>query len=459
MSAHGERGARAARVGAWLRRSGARGDGGGGAAAPAKQARYAPADWAPIAASRAARDTSNPIRKIVDQMMIKPETDKPPIPLSIGDPCTDGNLLPPAELDAALQKAITEHKHNGYPPSAGVPEAREAVAKRFPGHASHPCTSNDVFIASGASHALQMAFDALLNPGDNILLPQPGFSLYKTICDSKGYQTKWYNLRADAGWECDLDSMRAQIDSRTRAIFINNPSNPCGSNFSRAHVEAIVRLAEEARLPLISDEIYADMAFAGGVFTSAAAVSERVPVLVVGGIAKQYVVPGWRLGWVVVHDRAGLMAEVRTALLALSTIILGPCSVVQAAVPAALFDTPQKWYDGLIGTLGRHAEITYDALAAINGLTPVRPQGAMYVMVGIDMKRFPGFQSEVEFSRELLREQAVMVLPGSVFGIKDYFRVVFTKPEEKLREAYARIAEFCAKHRDTTPGKPVFVSQ
>lgn len=410
----------------------------------AKKARVS--EWAPIVMSRAAQQTSNPIRKIVDQMLIKPETTKEPIPLSIGDPCTDGNLLPPESALDALCTNIRSAKYNGYPPSAGYPEARKAIAKRYPGHAKFPISGDDVFLASGASHAIQMAFDALLNPGDNVLLPCPGFSLYKTLCDSKGYDARFYKLRPEDGWQCDLADMRAQVNNRTRAIFINNPSNPCGSNFTREHVEAIVALAEELRLPIITDEIYADMAFDGGFF-SAADLSEHVPVVVIGGLAKQYVIPGYRLGWVNVHDRNGIMKDIRTGLMQLSTMILGPCSLVQSAVPAFLEATPEKWYKDLIGTLGRHAQITYDELSKIPGLQPIRPRAAMYVMVAIDIKRFPAFTSEIDFSRALLREQAIMVLPGSCFGAENYFRVVFTKPEEKLREAYSRIAEFCAKHR------------
>lgn len=412
---------------------------------PPKKARAS--DWAPIVMSRAARETSNPIRKIVDQMMIKPETTKEPIPLSIGDPCTDGNLLPPEPALDALCANIRSAKYNGYPPSAGIPEARNAIAKRFPGRAEFPITGDDVFVASGASHAIQMAFDAMLNPGDNILLPCPGFSLYKTICDSKGYDARFYKLRPEDGWQCDLADMRAQVNNRTRAIFINNPSNPCGSNFTREHVEAIVALAEELHLPIITDEIYADMVFDDGKFFSAADLSERVPVLVIGGLAKQYVIPGYRLGWVALHDRNGIMKDIRTGLLQLSTLILGPCSLVQSSVRAFLESTPEKWYKDLISTLGNHASITYDELSKIPGLNPIKPRAAMYVMVAIEIEKFPGFKSEIDFSRALLREQAIMVLPGSCFGADNYFRVVFTKPEPKLREAYSRMAEFCAKHR------------
>eukprot|EP00754_Rhynchopus_humris_P045831 Rhum_TRINITY_DN5322_c0_g1::Rhum_TRINITY_DN5322_c0_g1_i1::g.17180::m.17180/K00815/TAT; tyrosine aminotransferase len=405
------------------------------------------AEWTPCKAATAAVNTSNPIRKCVDQMLLKPETDKAPIPLSIGDPCTDGNLLPPVEVTAAIKKLAEENKFNGYPPSAGYDFARESIAKAFPGNKAKPCGANDIFITSGASHAIQMVFDAFLEPGDSILLPNPGFSLYKTICDSKGFKADFYPLLAEKNWECDLDAMRKLVNPRTKAIFITNPSNPCGSNFSAAHLKDIVALAEELKLPIISDEIYDGLVFEGETFTSIAALSENVPVVVLGGLAKRYMVPGWRLGWLALHERHGAFAEIRPAMLALTTLILGPNSMTQAAVPAFLEETPESYHESVRKTLGDHAKITYEAMEKIDGLTPVKPQGAMYCMVGIDLAKFPGFESEIDFSRELLREQAVMVLPGGCFMASNFFRIVFTKPQEKLVEAYSRIAEFCDKHR------------
>eukprot|EP00755_Sulcionema_specki_P005519 Sspe_Gene.4885::Locus_1613_Transcript_1_1_Confidence_1.000_Length_1361::g.4885::m.4885/K00815/TAT; tyrosine aminotransferase len=413
----------------------------------ASSASKRPKEWGTIPKTRCAAETSNPIRKIVDQMVLKPETTKEPIPLSIGDPCTDGNLLPPQSTLDALVDITKKCLKNGYPPSAGYDDAREAVAKRYPGHAKHPCDKKDVFLASGASHAIQITFDALLEPGDNILLPCPGFSLYQTICDSKGYKCKFYSCVPERSWECNLDEMRAAADERTKAIFITNPSNPCGSNFSRKHLQDIVRLAEELKLPIVSDEIYTDMVFEGETFTSVAEISETVPCIVIGGIAKQYIVPGWRVGWAIIHDRNGVLSEVRQGFLDLTTLILGPNSLIQAVLPTMLSETPKEYYNDLNKTLSRHAKLTYDVINGIEGLRPVKPQGAMYLMVGIDMARFPAFKTEVEFSRELLREQAVMVLPGSVFNIQNFFRIVFTKPEQKLVEACERIKEFCDKYR------------
>ena len=286
-----------------------------------------------------------------------------------------------------------------------------------------------------------------MNPGDNILLPKPGFSLYKTICDSKGFESNFYDLVPEKNWECNLVDMKAKVNSKTKAIFINNPSNPCGSNFSREHLLDIVKLAEELKIPIISDEIYDGMVFEGETFTSITTLTTTVPVLVIGGIAKQYVVPGWRLGWLVVHDRSECFKEIKSAILSLTTLILGPNSAIQAALRSILFDTPASYYKELISTLNKHANLVYAEIEKIDGLTPIKPQGAMYVMVGIDVAKFPSFKSDIDFSRELLREEAVMVLPGSCFLIDNYFRIVFTKPEEKLQEACSRIAEFCARHR------------
>lgn len=439
-----------------------------------------------ITSSIQSKRTSNPIRKIVDQLKLPPNPSKKMIPLSIGDPTVFGNMPQPRELLDAVHASIDAGKFNGYAHSCGYPEARKAVALRYArmlsqSHASfvsmHPhlahhepksnshvlanllhldthATENrfsvhedDVVLASGCSGALEMAVSVLANEGDNILLPCPGFSLYKTLCDSKGIETRFYSLRPDADWEANLEEMRNLINDRTRAILVNNPSNPCGSVYNALHLQAILAIAHEHRLPVIADEIYADMVFSGSTFFAMAALTNNVPVLHVGGIAKQYLVPGWRMGWVIVTDPVGAMDEVRAGLLALSTVILGPNTLVQGALKDIFEKIPDSFYSGLNKTLEHHAEYSAQRLSKIPGLRVVVPRGAMYLMVGIDLEYFSDFADDVDFTRKLIVEESVMVLPGQCFGIPNFFRIVFCPPHEILEEAYDRIEGFCDRHR------------
>ena len=150
-----------------------------------------------------------------------------------------------------------------------------------------------------------MSISALANPGDNILVPRPGFPLYKTLANGLGINTKEYNLLPLKGWECDLEHMEAMIDENTKAILVNNPSNPCGSVFSQDHLLQILALADKYKVPIIADEIYEHFVFsgAGKKYVPMASLTTTVPVLSCGGLTKRYLVPGWRLGWITIHDR------------------------------------------------------------------------------------------------------------------------------------------------------------
>jgi tyrosine aminotransferase len=173
----------------------------------------------------------------------------------------------------ALVANVKAKKANGYAPSTGTAAARAAIAERSSEPEVHlSYTANDVIIASGCSGALALVIQAIANAGDNILIPRPGFSLYLTLCGHDNIEARHYNLVPERSWECDLAQMEALIDAKTRAVLINNPSNPCGANFSREHLEAILRLCEKHRVPLIADEVYADMVFSDQTFYPAAAV-------------------------------------------------------------------------------------------------------------------------------------------------------------------------------------------
>lgn len=403
-------------------------------------------DWF-IPSSLASSRTLNPIRAIVDRLVVPTGTDKKLLPLSIGDPTVFGNLQPPESAIQELTRIIQSGKANGYAPSTGTKEARSAIARRYT--SSSPfgeLAPDDIMICSGASGALQIAMDACLNAGDNILLPRPGFSLYATIAGYLNVEVRYYDLLPDHNWECDLQQARSLVDERTRAILINNPSNPNGSNFKRTHLEQIVAFAEEMKLLIISDEIYADMVFEGHEFVPIADLSKEVPVIACGGIAKQYVVPGWRIGWLLFHDRAGRLRTVRDAAIRLTQIILGANTIVQALLPSMLLDTPKEYYVALNHTLEVQSLFLYNEINRIPGLQAIEPQACMYLMVRIDVEKFPNFSDDVEFSKGLLQEQMLFVLPGSCFLADNFIRLVTCAPKHILEDAIARLRKFAEAH-------------
>ena len=396
--------------------------------------------------------TCNPIREVVDQIKRPENPVKEMIPLALGDPTVFGNFHSPEVLKNAIETNLRTERFNGYCPSTGRPEARAAIATFYQTPTS-PLTPDDVIITSGGSGALEIAMKALLNPGDNVLLPQPGFALYQTIAEHYGSKCKFYNLTPETGWECDLKQLESLIDSRTKCILINNPSNPCGSVFSKTHLEAILAIADRHKVPIISDEIYAHMCFTGSTFHHVASLTSTVPVLSIGGMAKEFLVPGWRVGWITIHDRNGALSNIRAGLTKLTQVIIGANTLAQSTLPAIL--TPNEANGDAasmrahnteyVSRLEAHATLTCERLEAVEGLRVVRPGGAMYVMVGIDVDRLEGITSDVDFAQELLTEECVFVIPGSCFRMDNFFRVVFSAPTEKLEEAYDRIAAFCAK--------------
>lgn len=214
---------------------------------------------------------------------------------------------------------------------------------------------------------------------------------------------------------------------------------------------------------MIADEIYGGMVFETDAFVPAALLASHVPVLSVSGIAKQWLVPGWRVGWVLIHDPLGVLGHVRTGLLALTTTILGANSVVQVrhvtclqvsiltrviqgALPRILRDTPAEFYAETNTKLKTQAEYLVSRLSHVPGLRCIAPQGAMYMMLGIELQQFRDIADDMNFALELLREQSLAVLPGQAFRMKNYIRLVTCAPLDVLTEACNRIEEFCRTH-------------
>ncbi|KAI8870230.1 tyrosine aminotransferase [Ramicandelaber brevisporus] len=447
------------------------------------------AEWKLIPASTAAASTVNPIRKTAAKLRAliaaaeaeaeaaatqaagtqvaavltsstsasaEPKEKKKQISLSIGDPTIFGNFkTDPAVVDA-VSRALHSYQANGYTHECGTTEARNAVASKF-STVEAPLTGNDVILTSACSGALELAIGVLANPGQNILVPRPGFPLYQTICGNKGIEARQYSLLPHQDWQIDLSDLAAQIDDKTAAVIITNPSNPCGSVFTRNHLLEIIAVCEQHKVPIIADEIYADMVFknAGGEdgasseFWTVARLTRNVPVLSVGGLAKQYLVPGWRMGWILVHDYTPnkVLSQVRDGIAALATLILGPNSLIQAALPDILHKTPATFLHDTLAQLEANALLSKKHLSAVPGLAPVMPQGAMYMMVEILPADFDGIEDDIDFAGKLAVEQGVVVLPGQCFDCPNFFRICLAPPADVLAEAYVRIAEFCDKHR------------
>eukprot|EP00455_Lapot_gusevi_P028535 TRINITY_DN3047_c0_g1_i5.p1 TRINITY_DN3047_c0_g1~~TRINITY_DN3047_c0_g1_i5.p1 ORF type:complete len:376 (-),score=117.00 TRINITY_DN3047_c0_g1_i5:440-1567(-) len=368
---------------------------------------------------------------------------------SIGDPALYG-MHPNSDILEAVQDETKSVAHHGYPPAVGYEFARKAVAEKYSqGEASYK--SDDVVLTSGCSLALDLAIQTLADPGENILVPTPGFSIYVTSCAHHGIEPRCYKLLSEQGWEMDLAQCESLIDDKTRGILVNNPSNPCGSVWTEAHMRDILALAARHNLPIISDEVYADIVFpstvaAGIRFISFASISTNVPILTTSSMSKQGLVPGWRLGWLLLHDPTHVMEQIRVGLVQIAQMIFGPNSMAQAALPRLMQLMTPEYMASLAGTLQRQADVLIHQLRTIPQLTFVEPQGAMYVMVGLKLAEFRDIESDIDFCQKLLAEQSVAALPGSCFRQPNFIRLVFCVAEDVLVEAGQRIAQFCADH-------------
>lgn len=385
-------------------------------------------------------------------MNLTPNPQKTMISLSIGDPTIFKNLKTDQSVVNAVVEAVKSYNYNGYAPSTGYNEARQAIAKHVSGtNMKFKVKAKDVVICSGCSHALELCITVLANPNQNILIPRPGFPIYKTIADCLQIKCKYYNLLPENNWEIDLNHLESKIDENTAAIIINNPSNPCGSVYSKNHLLKVLEIAAKYCIPIISDEVYDYFVFKGHEFHSLGSLSENVPILTCGGLTKRFLVPGWRLGWIVIHDRHNAFEnEIYNGLLGLSQKIMGSNTLVQGSLPAILEMTPRSFLDETIAVVEENAKLTYDLLSSTPGLRPIMPNGAMYMMVAIDMNKFPEFENDAQLVERMVSEQSVFCLPGMIFQIPGFVRLVLTIPEQDMREACMRIKEFCLYHYKPT---------
>lgn len=403
--------------------------------------------WSGVPSSAKSKRTVNPIRAIVDSLKIPKNPPKPLLRLSLGDPTVFGNMNVPDSVVDSICANVRAKRCNGYLPSNGLPAARAAIAKKFSSKES-PLTADDVIINSGASGAVRMCIETLLNPGETILLPKPGFPLYETCAVSHGANVRYYSLVPSLGWQADVKELDKLVDAKTRVLLINNPSNPCGSVFSEAHLRELAAFAARHRLVIVADEIYADIVFPGESFIPIASVSTEAPVLSIGGLAKQYAVPGWRVGWILLHDRKGRLGDVREGLLNMTRLILGANSLVQHSIPDMLHKTDTKYYTAFNKQLEDQAKAFTDVFAQkdVPGIKLIKPQGAMYCMLEVDPAAFEDVKDGTVFAQKLLEEEFVFVLPGACFMSPQHFRCVFLAPEKTLQEAANRIVDFATRH-------------
>ena len=361
--------------------------------------------------------------------------------LNVGDPNIFDFVTPP-HLIEAVHKAMRDNK-NGYAPSPGIPQALEAIR----GEAARKGISSvrDVFVTSGASEAVDMCLTALVNPGENILTPSPDYPLYSAVLSKLGIPVVTYNLNEDDGWQPDLIDLQRKITGRTRAIVLINPNNPTGAMCSRRMLEQLAELARRNNLIVFADEIYDKLILDGSESShqvSIAAVAPDLPVVTFGGLSKNYLAPGWRIGWGIVSGDAAAVTPYVEGIHRLLRSRLCANHPEQYAIKVAL-EGPQDHLSEVRNKLRARRDLTVRWCNSTPRRSCVAPRGAFYAFPRLDIK-----EGDDVFVKELCRQKHVLVVHGSGFGQKPgtrHFRLVFLPDEPTLSRAYAAIGEFIAE--------------
>ena len=360
--------------------------------------------------------------------------------LNIGDPL-QFDFSTPSHIIEATYQAMLAGK-TGYAPSSGVEEAMQAIRDE----AARQGIQNvqDVFVTSGVSEAIEIALASLLNPGENLLIPSPGYPLYQATLTKFGVEAVPYYLDEGNGWQPDPDEIARRINDKTRGIVVVNPNNPTGVVHSREALLGILDLVARHGLVAFSDEIYSKLVLDPASYVSLASLAPELPVITFNGLSKAYLVPGFRIGWGILSGEGSSVADYQEAIGKMLRVRLCANHPEQFAIRPAL-EADQGHLPEVIEKLRRRRDLTDSLLNSIPGISCVRPQAAFYAFPRLEI---PG--SDQEFIADLIRETGVVVVPGSGFGQQPgtkHFRMVFLPPEETLRQALQHIGDFVRSRR------------
>ncbi|MBL8370169.1 MAG: pyridoxal phosphate-dependent aminotransferase [Burkholderiaceae bacterium] len=363
-----------------------------------------------------------------------------------------GNLAPfgfdaPEEIQQDMIRNLPNSA--GYSDSKGIFAARKAVMHYTQQQQVQGVTLEDIYLGNGASELIVMAANALLDNGDELLVPSPDYPLWTAATSLSGGAPVHYRCDEGNGWQPDLADMRAKITPRTKGIVVINPNNPTGVLYSDELLRGIVALAREFGLVLLADEVYDKVLYDGVRHTAMASLSTDVLTLTFNSLSKAYRSCGYRAGWMVVSGPKEIARDFIEGLNMLANLKLGSNVPGQWAIQTALGG--YQSINDLVkegGRLRRQRDLAYELITAIPGVSCVKPQAALYMFPRLDPQIYP-IDDDRQFFMEVLRATRVMLVQGSGFNYPDnqHFRIVFLPHEDDLREAIGRLARFLEAYR------------
>lgn len=361
--------------------------------------------------------------------------------LNTGNPAAFGFTLPDSVRGALLEgldRAVA------YSDSRGMPDVREAVLAYHRGKGLTHAQMEDVFIGNGVSEMAEMSVMAVMDPGDEMLVPCPCYSLWSNSLRLAGSVPVFYRCDEAKRWMPDTDDIRSKITDRTKAILLINPNNPTGVLYDDDTMKEILQIAREHELIVFSDEIYDRLVMDGKQHHSAAALAPDLPVITFNGLSKSHIICGFRCGWMVLNAPGDELHEIRDALERLSSMRLCGNTLSQLAIPAALHD-PESTEHMLVpgGRLFEQRKAVLDVIEKADGLSVVPNDAAFYVFPKYDKERFH-ITSDKDFGMGVLKNKHILIVPGSGFGWpdNDHFRIVMLPEPEELSKAVQAIADY-----------------
>lgn len=367
--------------------------------------------------------------------------------LNIGNPAPFGFEAP----EAVLKDMFSNLPYaQGYSDSKGIYSARTAVSQYYESRGIRNINVDDVFIGNGVSEMISMTLTALLDDGDEILIPSPDYPLWTGATTLAGGTAKHYRCVEDEGWMPDVEHMASLITERTKAIVIINPNNPTGAVYSRQVLMDVVDLARRNNLMLMADEIYEKITYEGARHINLAGLSDDVLTLTYSGLSKAYRVAGYRTGWVAISGPKHRAKDFIEGLTLLSNMRMCANVPGQHAIQTALGG--HQSVNELIlpgGRLLEQRNIAQKLLAQIPGVSVQPAQGALYLFPRLDPEMYP-IADDQQFVIELLRQQKILVSHGGAFNYPhtDHFRLVTLPSVDDLEEGISRIADFLEDYRE-----------
>jgi alanine-synthesizing transaminase len=385
-----------------------------------------------IIPSRRTENVTYAVRDIVVLAKKTAATGKEMQWLNIGDPLKY-DFKTPVHMIEAVSKAMNEG-FNGYSDSSGIDEALDAIKRRAESQGIK--NIQDVIITNGGSEAIEICLTSILNPGDNILTPSPGYPLYEAIINKlEGKEIK-YELDEENDWQPNVVDMEAKINDRTKGIVLINPNNPTGSVCNRETLTQIIEVARKHNLVIYSDEIYDRLLFDDSEHISIASLADDLCFVTFNGISKNYMAPGWRIGWAIISGPKEICNDYTEAINKFTRARLCSNHPMQFAIKTAL-EGPQDHIPEAIAKLERRRDICMQILNDIDGISCVSPKGAFYA--------FPKIERDVDDKKwveGLIEQTGVVTVHGSGFGCPGHFRIVLLPDENTLEKACKNIAEY-----------------